>query len=154
MLPNGLVRGHDGLIYVPSTFDGEVHVFSLNQHHMLEFEDSFTIPYPVDNLSVDQHGIIYAAALPKLHKWIKASKDPFNVEIPTAVFKISGAGKRRDKRSGRNHGEREKEYVIEKVVEDDGSTLPGTTTAVHDTETGRLFLGGVISPWIGICEKR
>ena len=65
----------------------------------------------------------------------------------------------------------ETEYQIEKVVEDKyGEVLPGTTTAVHDAKSGRLFLSsvcfaevvsillilitGVISPFITVCERR
>jgi hypothetical protein len=45
------------------------------------------------------------------------------------------------------------EYLVEKVLEDDGSVLPGSTTAVHDAETGRIFLSGIMSPYIAICES-
>ena len=46
------------------------------------------------------------------------------------------------------------DYVVEKVMEDDGSVLPGSTIAVHDVETGRYFLGGAMSPFITICESK
>ena len=60
---------------------------------------------------------------------------------PTTVFRIRKPSKGHDA-----------EYVVEKVLEDDGSVLPGTTTAVHDAETGRIYLGGVMSAYIAICE--
>jgi hypothetical protein len=39
-------------------------------------------------------------------------------------------------------------------MEDDGSVLPGATVAAHDAETGRVFLGGSMSPYITICETQ
>jgi len=150
-MPNGLLRGLDGLIYVPSTLNSEVRVFSLNEHHTLDQVDSFKIPYPIDNLSVDKNGDIFAATFPMVYKWEESSKDPFNTEVPSSIFKISGAGK------GRAAGSKKaakKEYVVEKVMEDTGSILPGSTITIHDVETGRYFLGGAVSPYITICEPR
>ena len=52
-IPNGLVRGRDGLIYVPSTVDGTVTVFKLTEKHLIEKFNEIKIPFPIDNLSVD-----------------------------------------------------------------------------------------------------
>jgi arylesterase / paraoxonase len=98
---------------------------------------------PMDNLSVDGKGDIYAASFPKMYLFARATKDPFNIDPPSAVVKVSRPGKGNDG-----------EYVVEKFFEDDGSVLPGSTIAVHDSQTGRVFLGGAMSPFITICETR
>jgi arylesterase/paraoxonase len=152
-LPNGLVRGRDGLIYVPSTLTGIIDVFSITEKRLLEKITSIHVGLPIDNLSIDKNGDIYAAAFPQVYKWTHSSKDP-SINPPSAVFRVRKAGKGYQGDSRKGSMERyEGDYIIEKVVEDDGSLLPGSTTVVHDAQTGRLFLAGVMSPFIVICQK-
>lgn len=148
-MPNGLIRARDGLIYVPSTLDGTIKVFQLSKNHMLLKVKEIDVPLPIDNLSVDEAGDIYAAAFPKLYIWVESSKNPFDVDPPTAVYRIHKSGK---EGGGFTDAYADAIYVVDMVLEDDGSVLPGATTAVHDTETGRIFVSGVMSPFIAICE--
>jgi len=124
--------------------------FNEKQSPSLEDVDKIKVPFPIDNLSIDKNGDIFAAAFPKLSILIASFSDPYNINPPSAVFKItrtSKGAKRQEKISAGNDG-----YNVVKVMEDDGLTLPGSTVAVHDAETGRFFLGGVIAPYIAICE--
>lgn len=42
---------------------------------------------------------------------------------------------------------------VKKVLEDwEGEVLPGATAVVHDAKTGRVFLSGVVSPFVTVCE--
>jgi len=111
---------------------------------------------PIDNLAVDGKGDIYAASFPKSYLFSRATQDPFNIDPPSAVVKISRAGKGHPGTSGEADAEKlnDEKYVVEKFIEDDGSVLPGSTVAVHDSQTGRVFLGGAMSPFITICETR
>lgn len=141
--PNGLIRGLDGLIYVPQSITGAIDIFSLTATKMLEKITTVQTPYPLDNLSVDKNGDIYGAAFPQLYKLQQSDKPG---QCPSAVVKVSkGKISSNDDKGG---------HVVQMVVEDDGNLLPGSTVAVHDAETGRLFIGGVKSPWIAICETR
>jgi arylesterase / paraoxonase len=149
-LPNGLVLGRDGLIYVPSTMDGTINVFSLSEDHTFVKVNEVKVPLPIDNLSVDKKGDIYAAAIPKIYIWSESAKAPFDVHPPSTVFRIRKSGKENEGEA--KSTESKAEYVVEKVIEDDGTVLPGATTAVHDAETGRIILSGVMSPYITICE--
>jgi len=149
-LPNGLVRGRDGYFYVPSTLSGEVRIYTINEDKMLDQVSEFKVPYPVDNISMDNKGELYAAAFPQTYKWSQSSKDPFNVDVPSTIFHIQPAGWNKAKKGQPST----KAYSVEKVFEDDGSTLPGSTVVVHDARTGRYFMGGAVSPYITICEKK
>lgn len=95
----------------------------------LEKTEDIAIDYSLDNLSVDGKGDLYVAAFPKPLEIFKAFLDPFNAKTPSTVLRI---WKGEDGR-----------HQWEKVLEDaEGTTLPGSTTAVHDAKTGRLFLSG------------
>ncbi|KAJ5043078.1 uncharacterized protein L3040_004465 [Drepanopeziza brunnea f. sp. 'multigermtubi'] len=153
-LPNGLVRGRDGLIYVPSSIDGTVAVFELTADHLLEKIRTIETGFPLDNLSVDKNGDLFAAAFPRLHIWLESSATPFDIKVPSTVLKIKRAGKGDQGAGSKGHPGHDAQYTVDKLLEDDGTVLSGLTIAVHDTQTGRLFMGGVMSPFITICEPR
>lgn len=131
-MPNGLVRGLDGLIYVPSSMAGGVQVFEVlsgNDDNGLKKVADIPVPYAIDNLSVDGKGDIYAAIFPRGIEILQAAKDPLNARPKSAAVRI--------------RREEDGVYVWEKIIEDGlGEVLPGTTTVVHDAKTGRLFFGG------------
>ncbi|OLN81104.1 Serum paraoxonase/lactonase 3 [Colletotrichum chlorophyti] len=141
-VPNGLVRSRDGLIYVPSAMAGGVQVYRIvaGDDGLAKVVD-IPLPYAIDNLSVDADGDIYAAVFPRGVEILQAAKDPLNVRPKSAAVRIRKDG--------------EGVYVWEKVIEDgEGELLPGSTVVVHDAKTGRLFFGGVTSPFIAVCEPR
>ncbi|RFU32753.1 hypothetical protein B7463_g3558, partial [Scytalidium lignicola] len=151
--PNGIGVGSDGLVYVPNTISGDLDIFTLNSSHQLEEVASVKTGYPLDNLHIDKNGDVYAAAFPQLYKLMASGKQPLKLNPPTAVLKF------RKVHSTQGTGSEEKPgnkptWVFEKVLEDDGSVLPGTTVAVHDELMDRIFLGGVVSPFIAICERK
>jgi hypothetical protein len=130
--PNGLVRGADGLIYVPESAGGGIHVMELQGDGTLREVDFIRIGMPIDNLSVDANGDIWGAALPKALKAIKAAHDPFNHKTPTTVWRISKTP------DG---------YKTFKVLEDrDSKVLAQIGTVLHDAKTGRLFIVGKSLP--------
>ncbi|KAI9651321.1 hypothetical protein NHQ30_001360 [Ciborinia camelliae] len=143
-IPNGIALGHDNLLYVPSSISGQIQVYSLEAQQRLRKVDTIQVPYPINDISVDKNGDIYAATVPALHKTITNSQNS-EAQIPSAVFRIMKLG-----RMGEGEGWG---WNVVKMVEDDGSLLPATTVAVHDTLTGKMFLGGVLDPFISICEK-
>lgn len=147
--PNGLIRGADGLIYVPNVITGEIHVVELS------FPGPSTSPlspdanapvarvlkviktwHPLDNLSLDKStGDIYAAAFTDVLKTVRSFEKPFERNPPSGVLRIRKLGSKRE------NGELE--YEVTKVLEDNGSVLPGATVAVHDSGVPeRFFLGG------------
>ncbi|KAF7874879.1 hypothetical protein EAF04_002053 [Stromatinia cepivora] len=155
--PNGLVTGRDGLIYVPNTLLHEIQIFSLTGEKTLLKLDTLQTPYPVDNMSVDENGDIIAASIPQIYKWAQSLNDQ-SVQIPTAAVRIRRKGVDFDRmireglREGKGLGKSTDGYVVETVVEDDGTILSAATAAVHDVRTGKLYLGGVTTPFIMICE--
>lgn len=128
--PNGLIHSRfDDRIYLPSSAAGGIKVFRTSSNNSVELIHEIDLPYAIDNLSEDQNGDIWVAVITKGIEFIKSAKSPFTIFPPSSIFKIT----RTDSEA----------FAVTKALEDrDGEVLPGTTTVVHDTTTGKLFLGG------------
>jgi hypothetical protein len=138
--PNGLSFGADGLLYVPSSFSGDLRVYKTLKDGGLERVDTVPLPYPLDNLSLDAEGNLWVPGLPDIQQTIGGFMDPLGSFPPATVFRIK-------KVNGK--------YEVDKVLEDaDGSVLPGATAVTHDVKTGRIFVSGVIAPFISVCEPK
>jgi hypothetical protein len=128
MFPNGLVRGLDGLVYVPISAGSGIYVMELQRDGKLRKMDFIRIGMPIDNLSVDGNGDIWGAGLPAPFKTISAVADPFSKKSPTTVWRVTRTSEG---------------YKKVKVLEDrDMEVLEQISTVQHDIKTGRLFIGG------------
>ena len=106
--------------------------------------DNIRLPYPLDNISEDQNGEFWVAAIPDLKAALAMFENPLGPERPPAtVFRF-----RRRSDSGKG-------YEVTKMLEDrDGEVLPFATTVVHDAKTGRLFVSGIVAPFIAVCDPK
>lgn len=122
--------------------NGRISIWSLQPDRSLLKVDEVSIGVPIDNLSVDANGDIFAVVFPDSMKLVKEIQNPAGGAVPSAVFRVRRLG--------------DGKLEIKKILEDkEGLTLPtGATTAVHDVKTGRLFLGGVISSYLTLCEPK
>ncbi|KAF5019499.1 hypothetical protein F66182_8506 [Fusarium sp. NRRL 66182] len=137
---NGLARDKDGLIYVPDSISGHLHIYRILDSKDLEKVDEMDLGYSLDNASVDKNGDVWIAAFPVGLGILQAYNDPYNAHPAAAVLRVTKV---------------EGKYVVDKVIEDgQGDVLPATTTVVHDAKTGRLFFSSVISPFIAVCEPK
>lgn len=136
--PNGMVKGKDGLYYIPSSFSDQIKVMKLRPDLMLEEVDTIRLGMPIDNLSVDENGDIYAAAFPRVLKIMEVYQKPYETSSPSTIWRIRKSGS---------------SYQIQKILEDkEGKLVSGATVAIHDARTGRLFIGGIISGGVGGFE--
>ena len=127
--PNGLMRGTDGLIYVPSAAVGSIIVYAPQSDASLKQVAKIDIPYPIDNLSQDQNGDIYAPVFPEIPRTMAAFDNPLGPGSPAAAMRVRKV---------------ENDYKVVKVIEDkDAEVLPTTTTVIHDARTGRLFFSSL-----------
>ncbi|KAI1846291.1 hypothetical protein JX265_010878 [Neoarthrinium moseri] len=139
--PNGLAKGHDGLIYVPSSILGVIDVFEPQSNGNLTKVDQIDVGYSLDNLAVDSDGEIFAAVITDTFKFFAANNDPYGKDAPTAAVRI--------------HKGLDGRYKVAKVIEDSlAEVLPASTAVVHDPKTGKLFFSGVSSPFVGVCEPK
>ncbi len=122
----------DGLIYVPSAAIGSIVVYAIQPDKTLRKVDQIKHDYPVDNMFQDSNGDIWLPSFPKAGPMMASFDDPFGPSPPSAVWRVR-------KENGK--------YDSEKIIEDaQGEALPGTTTAIHDVKTGRLFMSGEWGP--------
>ncbi|KAF9893430.1 hypothetical protein FE257_010742 [Aspergillus nanangensis] len=149
-LPNGITRNPaSGLVYLAESGTGSVTVHQLTEDRRLVKIDQVPLGMSLDNVSIDPEGNVFAAAFPDIRQFMKAFHDPYGTVAPSTVMMIR---KRKDM-DGTSGGK--DRYEVVKVVEDrDAEVLPTTTTAVQDPVSGRLFLGGVSSTFLGVCERQ
>lgn len=141
-MPNGITRGLDGLFYVVQSGAGKVSVHELTDGEFRRVGDVDT-GILMDNLSVDSEGNILAAAFPDLMGMVKAFDQPEEMAVATTILRIRKTREVEDPR----------QYAVEKVIEDkEGKMLSAATVAAYDVESGRLFTGGIITPFITICQ--
>jgi len=133
--PNGLHLGSDGLLYVPSAAVGDIAVFKPLANGSVVKVHHIDLDYPIDNLSEDTNGDIFAAAMPKALKSLAAFDDPLNAPTaPATVWRV--------RRLNRDRVDTY-EYEVTKIIEDGaGEMLPGMTTVIHDALRGTLFMSG------------
>jgi hypothetical protein len=136
--PNGIARGADGLFYVPSVVDGKIRVLALGgQGEKMRLVDTISVGMPLDNLSPDANGDIYAPGFPNLYQSVKGFGDPANEIAPVTIWRIRKVIEKDAE------GVEKVDYQVAKILEDkDSKVLSGSTTVRHDAKTGRLFISG------------
>lgn len=149
--PNGLVRGRDGLYYIPSSIRDSILVtfldISTNTLHVLH---TIHLGMPVDNMSVDSNGDIWAAAFPKILDVLFAFRNPREKGFPSTIWRIRrvDSGSVLDISDIVSRSFDDLKYETTKILEErDVDVIRGATVARHDVKTGRLFLGGECSTW-------
>lgn len=86
--PNGMVKGKDDLYYVPSSITGRISVHALQPDLSLKKIDDIKIGMPIDNLSVDGKGDIFAASFPKALQLMAALDAPLTTKVPSTIWRI------------------------------------------------------------------
>ena len=141
--PNGLTLGRkDGLLYVPSTALGDIKVYKPQSDGEVELVERIRVNYALDNMSEDRDGDFWVPGFPDVDATTGAFDDPLgDAKTPTTIFRI-----RKREYSG---------YDVTKMLEDgESDLLPAATAVVHDAKTGRLFISGIYSPFVAVCEKK
>ncbi|KAJ4486628.1 hypothetical protein C8J55DRAFT_508135 [Lentinula edodes] len=144
---NGIVKAPElnASVYVASNMGGKISVFERQAvDDSLILMDVIHIGQALDNLSLDHHGHLWAAAFPKAQDMVEhLTKNPLHLS-PVAAFKISvNTG------PGSFYGEK---YAVEKIFENDGTIVSGSTSVVHDSERGMLFMHGVAAHQLVVCR--
>ncbi|KAH7084118.1 hypothetical protein FB567DRAFT_528431 [Paraphoma chrysanthemicola] len=146
--PNGLTRGFDGLIYLPSSVDGRVRVYAPTKANTLKVIEEIHVGMPLDNISPDANGDLYVPGFPDYLQVKKALDDPLNPDLraPASVMRI---------RKTVDVEKKKVLYHVDKVLEDkEGKVLTGSTTVRHDVKTGRLWIGAAVHPFLVVCEPK
>ena len=147
--PNSAEENNSSTIYVANSAKGFISTYTPFLNGTLIRGPDIPLGIPVDNLSIDSNGDIFAACFPDVLALVANLDGPIlekgnRREIASTVLRI--------RRVADEEGE--VRHVVKKVLEDiEGRVLPGATTAVHDVKTGMFWLGGVASPFVTVCER-
>ncbi|KAJ7579296.1 hypothetical protein C8J56DRAFT_965373 [Mycena floridula] len=140
---NGIAEASNGTIYVASVLGGSLRVLEQQQDHSLVVTDVITSEYPMDNLSIDQDGAVWAAAFVKQFSMLKSMKDG-KTKSPVAALKFTI-----------NRGPKAffgEKFSVDKPFEDDGNLVSGATSIVHDAKRSVLFIHGIVSSGLSVCK--
>ncbi|KAL0574958.1 hypothetical protein V5O48_007003 [Marasmius crinis-equi] len=139
---NGITRAPNDTIYVASTTGRAVRVFERQEDNSLVLMDEIPCEAPLDNVSIDSDGVVWAAGFPDglaLGRHIRNSSLP----SPSGAWKFkSNAGPDSNMRKLR----------VEKAFEDKGEVASGTTSVVHDAQRGLVFFHGVVAHRLTVCK--
>jgi len=141
---SGIVKGDDGIVYVASSTTGRIHALERQSDNSLVVTDILKTDRPLDTLSIDEDGAIWAAGLPKAQHLVDVHFQNPSIKSPSSAIRTSI-----NTDQSRYYGEK---YKIEKMFEDDGSVASGTTTVAYDPRRKRLFLHGIAAPHLTVCE--
>ena len=136
--PNSAEENNSSTIYVANSAKGFISTYTPFLNGTLIRGPDIPLGIPVDNLSIDSNGDIFAACFPDVLALVANLDGPIlekgnRREIASTVLRI--------RRVADEEGE--VRHVVKKVLEDiEGRVLPGATTAVHDVKTGMFWLGG------------
>lgn len=142
---NGLTQAPNGTVYVANAMYGGLTVLEKQADHTLVITDVIETDRPMDNVSVDSQGHVWAGALPNALKLVfEHFPDPRNVNVPSSALRFSiNTGP--DAFFGQK-------FKVDKVFEDDGRIASGSTSAVYDVDRRILYMSGVASPQLAVCK--
>ncbi|KAF7296600.1 Serum paraoxonase/arylesterase 2 [Mycena chlorophos] len=142
---NGIAATNDTFFVANCVFGG---IYVLERQSDNALLQTHTIPteHALDNLSIDEDGVVYAAGIPAGLTLLAHIADPKNKRSPSSAFAVS-----KNVGPGSFYGEK---FVVEKVFEDDGALASGTTSVVHDVKRGKLYMNGIAAPHLTVCSDR
>jgi sugar lactone lactonase YvrE len=140
---NGIAAAPNGTVYVANCAYGGVLFLETQVDNTLVVSESVKTDYILDNLAVDADGQLWAAGIPRALTALAHMQNP-SLSSPSIATKISI-------NTGPNafYGEK---YKVEKVFEDDGKIMSGMTSAAYDSRRKKLFMHGVASPQLVVCN--
>ncbi|KAH7888581.1 hypothetical protein F5I97DRAFT_2003355 [Phlebopus sp. FC_14] len=144
---NGIVRGAGSIndtYYVADYTLGDITVLEKQSDNTFVFTEVIKTGRAADNLSVDANGAIWVAVLSDAFGlFFRQFNDPSALVASAAVRVTINEG------PGSFYGEK---YNVDKIFEDPGELTSGSTSAVYDSERRRLFMHGIISLHLTVCN--
>jgi len=144
---NGMTRSRtNNTFYVGSATSGGVRIYERQADNTLLLVDfAASDGLPLDNLSVDSNGAVWAAAFPKGFHLLQRFKD-ITTNAASRAIRIT------------HNPEAAESYLrlpnhkVEKIFEDDGLIAQGSTCVVNYPEKNLLFLNGISANHLTICN--
>ncbi|KAF9519708.1 hypothetical protein BS47DRAFT_1336806 [Hydnum rufescens UP504] len=146
---NGITTIDGDIFYVSNSFGGAIGVFRRLTDNTLSQVDSIFLGRSPDNLSFDEENNLYAATFINSIGFATRSSHDYTIPSPSSVYKISlNQTTANTSRAGGGKGK----YAVDKIFEDDGTLATGITTAAWSSDGKKLYLTGILSPWLLVCQ--
>ncbi|KAG6813313.1 hypothetical protein H0H92_012126 [Tricholoma furcatifolium] len=140
---NGIARALNDTFYVGNSLMGGITVLERQSDDSLVITDAIHTDRPLDNISLDSRGALWAAGFPDVPTLFFKHFRNFSIPAPSSALRASiNTG------PSSFYGEK---YKLDTVFEDDGNVASGTTSVVYDAERHRLFLHGLMAPHLSVC---
>lgn len=144
---NGIVKGsgpNNDSFYVADCMLGQITVLEKRPDNTFTFSEVIETRYAGDNLAIDSNGALWIAGLSDLLGLIfRQFEDPSELVASAALRVTVNNG------PSSFYGEK---YNVDKVFEDPGHLASGITSAVYDPQRGQLFMHGVTSTHLTVCQ--
>ncbi|KAJ3735787.1 hypothetical protein DFJ43DRAFT_1057035 [Lentinula guzmanii] len=141
---NGILKASSNdTIYVSSSFGGKITVFQKREDNSLSLMDVISIDQVLDNLSIDNEDRLWVAAFPRARDIKELLSKDLDHATPVAAFRISS------NIGPSSNGEK---YKVEKVLEDDGTIVSGSTSVAYDSDRNLLFMHGIVARQLTVCR--
>lgn len=134
---NGINVSPDGLVlYVAATLEGKIRVYSRGlEDGTLTLKDEIVLNTAIDNIEVDEAGMLWIGAHPKLLDFLEYSRDP-KVLSPSQVLRVSVQD--------------DGNYDVEQIYLSDGRYLSGSSVAAR--WRSYLMIGSVFDRRFLVCR--
>jgi hypothetical protein len=140
---NGIAAAPNGTVYVSDSLYGGVLFLEPQTDNTLVVSESVNTDHALDNIAIDADGQLWAAGIPQIFTALAHMRNP-SLLSPSTVERVSI-------NTGPNSFYGEK-YKVEKVFEDDGKIMSGITSVVYDSKRKKLFMNGISSPQLVVCN--
>lgn len=141
---NGIAKAPNGTVYVANWIAGGLTILEEQADNTLVVKDFVPTDRPMDNLSVDSNGFVWAAGFPSVFHLFKHLSNP-SVPCPSSALRFSINTNTQEVAFG-------SKYKVEKAFEDDGIRASGITSVAYDAERNHLYLHGLASPNLAVCK--
>ncbi|KAH8822775.1 hypothetical protein DL96DRAFT_1533410 [Flagelloscypha sp. PMI_526] len=142
--PNGVARRDNQLVVASSGSLGITYILDIHgQEGAVGLNSTINTGHLQDNASIDSDGNIWLAVFPHAYKITKAWDD-LNSTHPSAALRL--------KPESGTFVAQKIFYQHSQAFQDDGKLASGATSVVFDPQKKLLFLSGVVSPALTVCQ--
>ncbi|KAI0065095.1 hypothetical protein BV25DRAFT_1868884 [Artomyces pyxidatus] len=156
--------GGGTLVAVASTTLGEIHFYTRNPAtHALTLADRVSVPFAPDNIAFDDAGVLLVAGHPHFPSLAAVANNRSAARSPSWILTI---GRRESETllpeaydlhapvSASRRAPVSQKYDVQTVYQSNGTAFQSSSTALRDTESGKIYATGLYEAGILVCSPQ